>query len=130
QDRPQKARRPLSDDGVGEGQSKYATGARRDQADLDREPVLIEVRLVDDLADVLRCRSAVRVLERADDHLSGGDEQECERVREEREDAEPDKRKTLPAGTCVRPECALSFSLCRQLPATSDRRPLGRDLRL
>jgi hypothetical protein len=44
-----------------------------------------------ELANVLGCRSAVRVLEGADDYFSGGNEQEGERVREEREQAKPGK---------------------------------------
>jgi hypothetical protein len=61
---------------------------------------------VHELANVLGRRSAVRVLERADDYFTGRNEQEGERIGEEREQAEPRKRKTPPAGTGVRPECA------------------------
>ena len=115
QDRPEEPRRSLADRGVGDREAEQAAAAGGDQADLDRQPVLIEERLVPELTDVFGRRPAVRALERADDDLAGGDEQEGERVREEREHAEPGKRETPPAGTCVRPECACSFSLRRQL---------------
>jgi hypothetical protein len=66
----------------------------------------VQVRLVHDLADVVERRTTLRALEGPDDDLAGGDEEEGERVGEEREQAEPGKRKTPPAGTSVRPECA------------------------
>src|SRR5207244_8121883 len=100
---------------VREAEPERTAGARGDQADLDRKPVLVQVRLVKQLPDVLRRRSTVRALERAEDHLSRRNEHKCECVREEGENAEPDKRKTPPAGTSVRPECACRFSLRRQL---------------
>jgi hypothetical protein len=63
---------------------------------------------------VVQGGAALRVLERPDDDLSGGDEEEEKGVREEREQAEPGKREAPPAGPGVRPERASSFRLCRQ----------------
>jgi hypothetical protein len=38
---------------------------------------------VHDLPDVVEGRTTLRALERPDDDLAGGDEEKCERVREE-----------------------------------------------
>jgi len=43
-----------------------------------------------------------RALERADEDLAGGEEQEEDRVREERERCDPSERETPPAGRDVR----------------------------
>ena len=53
---------------------------------------------MEELPDVVERPAAVLVLERADEHVAGGQEQEQERVDEERQRAEPRERKAPPAG--------------------------------
>jgi len=111
---PDESRRPLANCCVRDEESEHGAACRRDQAHLDREPVLVEVRLVQRLADVMERGPAVRALERAHHDLAGGDEQEREGVGEERERPEPREPEPPPAGHGVRPESACSFSLCGQ----------------
>jgi hypothetical protein len=90
---------------IGDREPEQRTEDRRRCADLDALDIRAPVRLVEERRDVGRGPAAVDVLECPDDDRAGGEEQEQEGVREERQRREPRQGKAPPAERDVRPEC-------------------------
>ena len=89
QRRADPARRPFADRRVRDRQSAEAADQRRDPAHLDARLERVDVRVMEEQTDVVDRPAAVHALECARHHVPGRQEQEEERVREERHGHDP-----------------------------------------
>ena len=122
--RPDPAWNAFPDHRVGEQKPEESSPKRRleTQPDADLERVS-KALCMDDRGDVREGEATGVVLERAHQHLSGGQEQEQDRVDEERNDDQPGERKTPPAGHHVRPEIVCSACDRRRQRSGAPTRP-------
>ena len=108
-------RRSVADRRVRDQEAEEAAQKRRNEADLDALLVGVpQICGLHDLRDVVGRVALRRPLEGADHDGRRGQEQEDERVGEERHDADPSERDAPPAGLHARPECVSSYGVGRQ----------------